>query len=162
MKTIWAHSVSMSAFVWVILALLLPTGVIGQQESNKPNVLFIAVQDLNDRVEFLDAHASIETPNLERLARRGMLFPRAYYADGTEEIYDRRHDPYQWHNVAGDPQHARVITRLKGWLPAGEALQAADLTQKKTTSAEPLKQEVDVFVSGTGAYHTYRIPSVIV
>ncbi|MCH8216964.1 MAG: hypothetical protein IH892_09350, partial [Planctomycetes bacterium] len=43
-------------------------------------------------------------------------------------------------------------------LPDKEALAAAGLTQKKTASAESLKQEVDVFVSGTGGYHTYRLP----
>ena len=45
-----------------------------------PNVLFFVVDDLNDWISLLDAEAPIETPNLEQLARRGMLFTRAYCA----------------------------------------------------------------------------------
>jgi arylsulfatase A-like enzyme len=46
----------------------------------KPNVLFIAVDDLNDWISLLDKDAPIKTPNLERLARRGVTFTRAYAA----------------------------------------------------------------------------------
>src|SRR4051812_6156749 len=45
---------------------------------NKPNVLFIAVDDLNDWCSPLGGHEGVKTPNLERLAARGMLFTRAY------------------------------------------------------------------------------------
>jgi arylsulfatase A-like enzyme len=41
-------------------------------------VLFIVVDDMNDWISLLDPKAPIQTPNLERLARRGMLFTRAY------------------------------------------------------------------------------------
>ena len=44
----------------------------------KPNVLFIAVDDMNDWISLLDPDAPILTPNLERLARRGVSFTRAY------------------------------------------------------------------------------------
>ena len=44
----------------------------------KPDVLFIVVDDMNDWISLLDPKAPIKTPNLERLARRGMLFTRAY------------------------------------------------------------------------------------
>jgi len=43
-----------------------------------PNVLFIAVDDLNDWIKTLDPANPIRTPNIDRLARRGMLFTRAY------------------------------------------------------------------------------------
>lgn len=48
-------------------------------ESN-PDVLFIAVDDLNDWIDLLDANAPIRTPNLRRLAARGVNFTRAYCA----------------------------------------------------------------------------------
>ncbi len=44
----------------------------------KPDVLFIVVDDLNDWISILDPKSPIQTPNLKRLARRGMLFKRAY------------------------------------------------------------------------------------
>ncbi len=46
----------------------------------KPNVLFIAIDDMNDWSTLFDKHNPIKTPNLERLAARGMLFSRAYAA----------------------------------------------------------------------------------
>jgi arylsulfatase A-like enzyme len=46
----------------------------------RPNVLFIAVDDLNDWVGSLDGHPQAETPNLDRLAARGVLFTNAHCA----------------------------------------------------------------------------------
>lgn len=42
------------------------------------NVLFIVLDDLNDWIRTLDPRAPIRTPNLDRLAARGVLFARAY------------------------------------------------------------------------------------
>jgi len=42
------------------------------------NVLFIAVDDMNDWVGCLGGHPDAKTPNIDRLAERGMLFTRAY------------------------------------------------------------------------------------
>ena len=39
------------------------------------------------------------------------------YADGSEELYDMKNDPREWHNLAGDPQYADVIADHKKWLP---------------------------------------------
>ncbi|SVE12965.1 uncharacterized protein METZ01_LOCUS465819, partial [marine metagenome] len=46
--------------------------------TGKPDVLFIVVDDMNDWISLLDPKAPIKTPNLERLAHRGMLFRKAY------------------------------------------------------------------------------------
>ncbi|QDU88899.1 Choline-sulfatase [Pirellulimonas nuda] len=46
----------------------------------RPNVLFIAVDDLNDWVGFLDGHPQVKTPNMDRLARRGVVFLSAHCA----------------------------------------------------------------------------------
>src|SRR5438105_12654947 len=43
-----------------------------------PNVLFIAVDDLNDWVSPLGGHPQVKTPNFERLARQGTLFTNAH------------------------------------------------------------------------------------
>jgi arylsulfatase A-like enzyme len=42
------------------------------------------------------------------------------YADGSEELYDHRNDPNEWHNLAADPKHAETLRRLKSFLPQNE------------------------------------------
>jgi len=48
--------------------------------TKKPNVLFIAIDDLNDWVGCLGGHPDTLTPNLDRLAQRGVLFSNAFCA----------------------------------------------------------------------------------
>ncbi len=50
----------------------------GSAKDGRPNVLFVAVDDLNDWIGALGGHPQARTPNLDRLARRGVLFTRAY------------------------------------------------------------------------------------
>lgn len=45
---------------------------------DKPNVLFIAIDDLNDWIGALGKREDVKTPNLDQLAARGTLFTRAY------------------------------------------------------------------------------------
>ncbi len=46
----------------------------------RPNVLFIAVDDLNDWIGCLGGHPQAKTPNIDALAARGVNFTRAYCA----------------------------------------------------------------------------------
>lgn len=46
----------------------------------KPNVLFIAIDDLNDWIGCLGGHPQTKTPNLDRLAAMGTLFTNAHCA----------------------------------------------------------------------------------
>ena len=46
----------------------------------KPNILFIAIDDLNDWVGCLGGHPQARTPNLDRLAASGVLFSNAHCA----------------------------------------------------------------------------------
>jgi choline-sulfatase len=39
------------------------------------------------------------------------------YADDTEELYDHRKDPHEFHNLAADPKYADVIAAHRRWLP---------------------------------------------
>jgi len=43
-----------------------------------PDILFIAIDDMNDWTTLFDPDNPIRTPNLERLAQRGVFFARAY------------------------------------------------------------------------------------
>ncbi len=45
---------------------------------DKPDVLFIAIDDMNDWVGVLGGHPQAKTPNIDALAARGMLFTNAH------------------------------------------------------------------------------------
>lgn len=46
----------------------------------RPNVLFIAIDDLRDWVGYLNHNPQTKTPNIDRLAARGQAFTRSYCA----------------------------------------------------------------------------------
>ena len=48
--------------------------------AEKPNVLFIAIDDLNDWIGCLEGHPQALTPNIDRLASQGVLFTNAHCA----------------------------------------------------------------------------------
>lgn len=93
-----------------------------------PNVLFIALDDLNDWVGVLGGHSQTKTPNIDRLAARGMLFANAHTASpscnpsrtalltglppSSSGVYDNPHD---W----------RRAPRLRGLPTLPEHLRAA-------------------------------------
>jgi arylsulfatase A-like enzyme len=47
-------------------------------ESTRPNILFIAIDDLNDWVGVLDGHPDAHTPNIDRLGESGFVFLNAH------------------------------------------------------------------------------------
>ena len=66
-------------FSWLLLfAVVLPLANPPCQAAAKPNMLFIAIDDLNDWVGCLDGHSQARTPNIDRLAKRGTLFVNAH------------------------------------------------------------------------------------
>ncbi|HEY1108437.1 MAG TPA: hypothetical protein VGE76_07390, partial [Opitutaceae bacterium] len=66
------------ALLFCLVAAGLATTVRAQPQ--RPDVVFIALDDLNDWITLLNPSAPIATPNLERLAKRGVSFSRAYAA----------------------------------------------------------------------------------
>lgn len=48
--------------------------------AERPNVLFIMADDLNDWIGPLGGHPQVKTPNLDRLAKRGVTFANAHCA----------------------------------------------------------------------------------
>jgi arylsulfatase A-like enzyme len=112
--------------VMVFLVLPLLTGAsAGAAEDVRPDVLFIAIDDLNDWVGHLGGHPDVKTPQLDRLARRGTSFTNAHCAapacnpsraallsglrPSTSGIYHNSHD---WVNTLADvvtlPQHFKA------------------------------------------------------
>lgn len=60
------------------LLISLAVGLPAAAGAEKLNVLFLAVDDLNDWTGFLGGYPGVKTPNLDRLAGRGTFFSRAY------------------------------------------------------------------------------------
>lgn len=45
------------------------------------------------------------------------------YKDGTQELYDHRNDPDEFHNLAGNPAHKEARDQLARWLPKKPAFE---------------------------------------
>jgi len=52
--------------------------VLSVSDEEKPNILFIAIDDMNDWTGFLGGHLQAQTPNMDRLAKRGVNFTNAH------------------------------------------------------------------------------------
>ncbi|MEI6234699.1 MAG: sulfatase [Planctomycetota bacterium] len=65
-------------FIGGFVLALVCAGTISGAEGQKPNVLFIAIDDQNDWIGCLNGHPQIKTPNIDRVAKRGTLFTNAH------------------------------------------------------------------------------------
>ena len=122
----------MSRLSAVVVAVLASGSGFAAEPPKKPNVLFIAVDDLNHWVGHLGRNKQAKTPNIDRLAKMGVTFTRAYCAapvcnpsraalmsglrPGTTGVYDNGQD---WKPViaeGADAHHAvpeRRVQRLR-------------------------------------------------
>jgi len=57
---------------------MLLLGLLAGVAPAKPNVLLIAIDDLNDWIGCMGGHPQAQTPNIDRLAERGVLFNNAH------------------------------------------------------------------------------------
>jgi arylsulfatase A-like enzyme len=62
------------------LCLLFAAFTLQAADTKKPNVLFIAIDDLRDWVGYLHRNEQTKTPNIDRLAKMGTAFTRSYCA----------------------------------------------------------------------------------
>ncbi|MDO8545287.1 MAG: sulfatase [Opitutaceae bacterium] len=85
-------------------------------ESAPANVLFIAIDDLNDWVGFLRGHPQAKTPNMDRLAARGVAFANAHCAaplccPSRAAIFSGRH-PFNSGVYGNSDDIARIAPEL--------------------------------------------------
>ena len=68
--------------VLVIVACMANVSVYGatEQKQKKPNILFIAIDDLNDWTDMLEGNAQARTPQMDKLASKGIVFTNAHCA----------------------------------------------------------------------------------
>ncbi|TXT28003.1 MAG: arylsulfatase A family protein, partial [Planctomycetota bacterium] len=102
-----------------------------QAADSRPNVLFIAIDDLRDWVGFL-GDTQTKTPNMDRLAGRGMKFTRSYCAapvcnpsrtalltgmrPGSTGVYNNNID---WREVVPDVVTLPLHFKQNGYFVAG-------------------------------------------
>jgi arylsulfatase A-like enzyme len=63
---------------YILFFLVLPVFVACSVEEQKPNILFIAVDDMADWAGYLGGHPDAITPNIDRLADQGVYFTNAH------------------------------------------------------------------------------------
>ncbi len=111
------------------LSLLFTTGAIAAE---KPNVLFIAIDDLRDWVGYLHHNEQTKTPNIDRLARMGTAFTRSYCAAPvcnpsraalmsgmrpfTSGVYENGND---WRTVISEDKPLTTAFRKGGYFVCG-------------------------------------------
>jgi arylsulfatase A-like enzyme len=116
--------------LFVCLATLLNT--VNTQAESKPNVLFIAVDDLNHWTGYLGRNPQARTPNIDRLARMGLQFTNSYCAapvcnpsraallsgmrPSTTGVYDNNND---WRTVIGPEKTLPTAFRQAGYRTFG-------------------------------------------
>jgi arylsulfatase A-like enzyme len=67
--------------VLFLTSLFYTVTVLAQQKTNNlPNVLFIAIDDLNSCLDGMNGETTVHTPNINSLAARGILFTNAHCA----------------------------------------------------------------------------------
>src|SRR5215207_3549425 len=115
-----------------LLALALTMLVAPAVDAAKPNVLFIAVDDLNHWVGYLNRNKQTITPNIDKLAARGVRFTRSYCAAPvcnpsraalmsglrpyTSGVYENTND---WRTVIAEDLPLTTTFRKAGYSVAG-------------------------------------------
>ncbi len=119
----------MRFLLWVLAPLLLAGG---QEAARRPNVLFIAIDDLNHWVGYLGRNPQTKTPNIDRLASRGVWFTRSYCAapvcnpsraalmsglrPSSTGVYENRND---WRTVIPEDLPLTTAFRKAGYFVCG-------------------------------------------
>lgn len=74
---------------------------------------------------------ALTTHGKDNHALRSRHFRYIRYADGSEELYDHRSDPMEFHNLAGEPSHRSTKQSLARWFPETNAREAPKDRKKR-------------------------------
>ncbi len=94
-----------------ILISLSACGDLSEKQPEKPNVLFIICDDLNDYVEGMEGHPQAVTPNIARLASDGMFFTNAY----ANAYPDAHPHANPFHRARPPTPHAHRFAVVRRW-----------------------------------------------
>jgi len=84
------------------------------KQAGQQNVLFMAIDDLNDWIGCLGGHPDVKTPNLDRLAAKGVLFTLLAHRYERGSMLITSNLPFsKWEVIFKDPMTtAAAIDRL--------------------------------------------------
>ncbi|MEZ4905324.1 MAG: sulfatase-like hydrolase/transferase [Spirosomataceae bacterium] len=111
----------MKRYSWLIFVLLL-SGQLFSQSSSQPNILFIFADDLGYMDCGFTGSKTFETPNLDVLAKKGMVFRNAYAGAGNcapsrgclmSGQYTPRHGIYAVGSTTRGPQEKMKVTPVR-------------------------------------------------
>ncbi|HTK78600.1 MAG TPA: sulfatase [Gemmataceae bacterium] len=122
----------MRSFTFALVGIVIAVSAATAQPPAKPNVLFIAVDDLRDWVGYLGKNPQTITPNIDKLAARGLAFTRSYCAapvcnpsrtalmsglrPSTTGVYENQND---WRTVVPEPMTLTSVFRKGGYYVCG-------------------------------------------
>jgi iduronate 2-sulfatase len=146
----------LTALLAAAVGLVAPVTGRAAEPPARPNVLFIAVDDLRDWVGYLGKNPQTITPNIDKLAARGLAFTRSYCAapvcnpsraalmsglrPSTSGVYDNQ-DDYR-------PAIAAELTLTTAFRQAGYTVRGAG---KIYHEAYPRRSEWDDYLASPGA-----------
>lgn len=144
----------MPLIIFIAMSVLLGSAALSAppldaQAPPRPNVLFIAVDDMNDWVGFLGGYpGKVHTPNIDRLAARGLAFSNAHCASpvccpsrtavmtgltpSTSGVYNNQH----WWR----PHHPELVTIPMHFRNHGYAVAGAGKIFHHTAGGNPPDQ----------------------
>lgn len=130
----------------LVMILTAFTGALKAQE--KPyNVLFIAIDDLNDYVSLLQNYPGLKTPNLEKFAKTAITFTNAYTAA-----------------PACNPSRAAILTGKSpvntGMYENGDFFQNSSQAMAATMMPEHFKQNGYRTMWSGKLFHTSNLPEI--
>ncbi len=109
--------------------------------SSKRNVLFISIDDLNDWIGCLGGHPDAKTPNLDRLAARGVLFTNSHC-----------------NAPLCNPSRASIMTGIRpstsGIYDNGQPMRKSPVLAKATTLTQHFRAHGYDVLGGGKIYHT--------
>ena len=68
----------MNRMLLIVILGLIPLPGVAEEKSERPNVIFILADDLGSGDLHITGHPYAKTPNLDKLAAKGIRFERAY------------------------------------------------------------------------------------
>lgn len=140
----------------VLLLACMTTGVVAAETETKkqPNVLMVAVDDLNHWLTFMGRNPQAQTPNFDRLAKMGVAFTNAYCAvpacepsrcalmggrrPWTTGCY-KNGDKWKKHQPAGDGMAAQFMNAGYNVFGAGKIYHSMDFHPSEWTDYMPKK-----------------------
>ncbi|HEY2411389.1 MAG TPA: sulfatase [Pirellulaceae bacterium] len=108
--TEWTNKIARRLFA---LAIIFYGSITSIATAAPPNVLFIAIDDLNDWIGCLGGHPQAKTPHIDRLAKRGVLFTNAHCAaplcnPSRAAVFSGR-QPFETGVFANDESNIRTL-----------------------------------------------------